>query len=80
MFFTYLYVYFVSPLLWPWCIYASHNARTGRPCEVALYKCSIYYIQYLWTYRSTRGQVGFKTKDLLHSRNHWSISGVWPRY
>ena len=27
-----LCVYFVSPLLWPWCIYASHNARTGRPC------------------------------------------------
>ena len=27
-----LYVYFVSPLLSPWCIYASHNARTGRPC------------------------------------------------
>ena len=20
------------PLLWPWCIYVSHNARTGRPC------------------------------------------------
>jgi len=19
-------------LVWPWCIYASHNARTGRPC------------------------------------------------
>ena len=28
-----LYVYFVSPLLWPWCIYASPNARTGRPCQ-----------------------------------------------
>ena len=27
-----LYVYFVSPLLWPWWIYASPNARTGRPC------------------------------------------------
>ena len=26
-----LYVYF-PPLLWPWCIYASPNARTGRPC------------------------------------------------
>ena len=26
-----LYVYFVSPILLPWCIYASHNARTGRP-------------------------------------------------
>ena len=25
-----LYVY--CPLLWPWCIYASPNARTGRPC------------------------------------------------
>ena len=25
-----LYVYF-PPLLWPWCIYASPNARTGRP-------------------------------------------------
>ena len=23
---------FFSPLLWPWCIYASPNARTGRPC------------------------------------------------
>ena len=21
-----------SPLFWPWCIYASPNARTGRPC------------------------------------------------
>jgi len=21
------------PLVWPWCIYASHNARTGRPCS-----------------------------------------------
>jgi len=21
----------ISPLLWPWCIYASPNARTGRP-------------------------------------------------
>ena len=28
--FCILYVYFVSPLLWPWCIYASPNARTGR--------------------------------------------------
>jgi len=27
-----LYVYFVSLLLWPWCIFASHNARTGRSC------------------------------------------------
>jgi len=26
------YVFFVSPLVLPWCIYASHNARTGRPC------------------------------------------------
>jgi len=24
-----LSVILVSPLLWPWCIYASHNARTG---------------------------------------------------
>jgi len=23
---------FRFPLLWPWCIYASPNARTGRPC------------------------------------------------
>jgi len=28
-----LSVYFVSSLLWPWCIYASPNARTGRPCR-----------------------------------------------
>ena len=28
-----LYVHFVSLLLWPWCIYASPNARTGRPCN-----------------------------------------------
>ena len=27
-----LYMYFVFPLLWLWCIYASPNARTGRPC------------------------------------------------
>ena len=29
-----LFTYFtcISPLLWPWCIYASPNARTGRPC------------------------------------------------
>ena len=26
-------MYFVSPPLWPWCIYASPNARTGRPCS-----------------------------------------------
>jgi len=32
MFFTY-FVFFVSPLLWPWCIYASHNTCTGRPCS-----------------------------------------------
>ena len=32
IFFYILSVYFVSPLLWPWCIYASHNAITGRPC------------------------------------------------
>ena len=25
-----------SPLLWPWCIYASPNARTGRPWRYAL--------------------------------------------
>jgi len=24
---------FRFPLLWPWCIYASPNARTGRPCS-----------------------------------------------
>jgi len=23
---------FSFPLVWPWCISASHNARTGRPC------------------------------------------------
>ena len=22
------------PLLWPWCIYALPNARTGRPCQL----------------------------------------------
>jgi len=22
---------FRSPLVWPWCIYASYNAHTGRP-------------------------------------------------
>ena len=22
---------FCFPLIWPWCIYASHNARNGRP-------------------------------------------------
>ena len=27
------YVLFVPPLVWPWCIYASHNACTGRPCQ-----------------------------------------------
>ena len=29
-----LFTYFTCnfPLLWPWCIYASPNARTGRPC------------------------------------------------
>ena len=29
-----LFTYFtcISPLLWPWCIYASPNARTGHPC------------------------------------------------
>ena len=32
--FCILYLFFVSPLLWPWCIYASHNAGTGRPCLV----------------------------------------------
>jgi len=26
-----LHVLFVSPLVSPWCIYASHNARIGRP-------------------------------------------------
>jgi len=31
---TAFYILYVSfpPLLWPWCIYASPNARTGRPC------------------------------------------------
>jgi len=31
-------VFFVSTLLLPWCIYASHNARrpTGRPCAYSL--------------------------------------------
>ena len=24
---------FRSPLLLPWCVYASHNVRNGRPCE-----------------------------------------------
>ena len=30
-----LFTYFacISPLLSPWCIYASPNARTGRPCS-----------------------------------------------
>ena len=32
MCFYILFLFFVSPLVWPWCIYASHNARTGRPC------------------------------------------------
>jgi len=30
---------FLFPLLLPWCIYASHNARTGRPRSCALIKC-----------------------------------------
>jgi len=32
-----LFVYFVAPLIWPWCIYASPNARTGRPWEPLQY-------------------------------------------
>ena len=33
--FTFFYILcvFHFPLVWPWCIYASHNARTGRPCS-----------------------------------------------
>jgi len=29
--FLHTFCEFRLPLLWPWCIYASHNARTGRP-------------------------------------------------
>ena len=29
--FTYFTCIVFPPLLWPWCIYASPNARTGRP-------------------------------------------------
>ena len=39
VFFTY-FVFFVPPLLLPWCIYASHNAHTGRPC--------ILYLPFIW--------------------------------
>jgi len=28
---------FRFPLLWPWCIYASPNARTGRPCLTVMF-------------------------------------------
>ena len=31
--FTHLICVFRFPLLLRWCIYASHNARTGRPCR-----------------------------------------------
>ena len=32
---------FFPPLLWPWCIYASPNARTGCPCIYAcMYVCT----------------------------------------
>ena len=33
--FTYFTCISFPPLLWPWCIYASPNARTGRPCPVS---------------------------------------------
>ena len=35
-----LFTYFmcISPLLWPWCIYASPNARTGRPWVQGVWK------------------------------------------
>ena len=31
-FFTYFMCFSFTPLVWPWCIYASHNVRTGRSC------------------------------------------------
>jgi len=27
-----LYAFFSSSLFWPWCVCASYNTRTGRPC------------------------------------------------
>ena len=27
------FTFFCFPLFWPWCIYTSLNARTGRPCS-----------------------------------------------
>ena len=52
-----LFTYFTCifpPLLWPWCIYASPNTRTGRPCpfpqnyfnfpDVSWVKILVYYI------------------------------------
>jgi len=36
--FLILSVYF-PPLLWPWCMYASPNARTGRPWSLCLSGC-----------------------------------------
>ena len=44
------HVFFVSPyILWPWCIYASHNARTGRPCTHAcIHKlCAFYTLKFI---------------------------------
>jgi len=32
-YFVHAFCDFRFPLLLPWCIYASHNARTGRPCR-----------------------------------------------
>jgi len=35
-------------ILWPWCIYASHNARTGRPCLIIV----VWILQYLNRYHT----------------------------
>ena len=53
-------MFFVSPLVWPWCIYASHNAHTGRPCMcICNYKCMCVCIHVLHTYMCMFVCVGY---------------------
>ena len=55
-FFTY-FACFRFPLIRPWCIYASHNARTGRPC---VHKATML----LWLMASARTVSGVNLSQL----------------
>jgi len=66
-----LYVYFVYPLLWPWCIYASPNARTDAPVS---FQILMSWGKMLQKYFFMRTQILTLS---LRSKDYWCLRTIY---